>query len=250
MLALRRKSGDPLVIGHRGARGYAPENTLAAFRLGADMGADLVECDVHVSRDGHLVCIHDDSLERTTGSPRWVRETDLADIQALDAGQGERVPTLDELLDLVASRPALGVVIEIKNGPTFYPGIDEAVAAAVARFGLLNRAVVISFDHLVVRAVKERMPGIATGVLYHARLANPAGAARAALADSIWPSLPMLTPDVSAAAHASDLAVVTWTANTQPEFTRAVEAGADGIGSDFPDALVAALPRSRQADKN
>lgn len=243
MLALRRPPGHPLVVGHRGARGHAPENTLASFRLGAKLGAHLVECDVHQSRDGHLVVIHDDSLERTTGDPRLVRDTNLRDIQALDAGQGESVPSLDEVLAFVAGSMPLGIVIEIKNGPTFYPSIDEKVVRAIGRFGLEDRAVVISFDHLVVRAVKDRAPALATGILYHARLADPVGAARSARADSIWPSLPMLEPGVAAAAHASDLAVFTWTANAPEEFARALSSGADGIGSDVPDALLAYLDR-------
>ncbi len=237
MFALRRFPGRPLVIGHRGARGHAPENTLAAFRLGAEMGADLVECDVHLSRDGQLVVIHDDTLERTTSGKGLVRETDLATLKSLDAGQGEPVPALDDLLALAAGHPPLGVVVEIKNGPTFYPDIDVAVAGALRRHGLVDRAIVISFDHLVIRAIKERLPEVATGILYHARLADPAQAARSALADSIWPSLAMLSPEVSRAAHDAGLAVFTWTANSPAEFSRSIGGGADGIGTDFPDAL-------------
>ncbi|MBM3270557.1 MAG: glycerophosphodiester phosphodiesterase [Candidatus Sericytochromatia bacterium] len=244
MVAVRRYPARPYVVGHRGAAGHAPENTLSAFAAGARMGADLVECDVHLSRDGEVVVFHDDTLERTTGAPGLLRDHDLDALRRLDAGRGERIPTLAELLAFAAGRPPLGVVVEIKNGPYFYPDIARKVATAIARYGMADRALVISFDNLVVREFKEIAPHVATGILFYARLADPAGAARAAGADCIWPALPMLTPDVVRQAHAAGLGVFTWTANSQDDFSRALEAGVDGIGSDFPDALAARLPPS------
>ncbi len=238
MLAVR-PAARPYVIGHRGAKGHRPENTLAAFRAGADLGADLVECDVHLSRDGEVVVFHDDTLDRTTDGTGLLRDHDLSALRGLDAGEGERIPTLDELLALVASRPPLGVVVEIKNGPHFYPGIADKVAAALRRHELIERALAISFDHVVVRDLKRLLPGVATGILYYARLVDPVLDARAALADCIWPALPMLTPDVVQVAHEADLGVFTWTANSREEYSRALAAGADGVGSDFPDALAA-----------
>jgi glycerophosphoryl diester phosphodiesterase len=243
MLAMRRPQAHPLVVGHRGAKGHAPENTMSAFRTGGRLGADLVECDVHMSHDGHLVVFHDDHLDRTTDGKGWLKDHDLADLAKLDAGQGERIPTLDTLLEWVAASPPLGVVIEIKNGPTFYERIDCAVADAITRHDLVERALVISFDHLVVRELKRRLPGVATGILYYARLADPMQVAWAALAESIWPALPMVTPNLVQQAHEAGLAVFTWTANSPEDFDRALAAGVDGIGTDFPDLLLSRLEK-------
>src|SRR5579859_1474635 len=95
---LQAERGRVWVVGHRGAMGYCPENTLASFERGLELGADWIELDVHLSRDGELIVIHDESLERTTNGHGLVRDHTLAELQALDAGDGQRIPTLDEVL--------------------------------------------------------------------------------------------------------------------------------------------------------
>lgn len=229
------------MIGHRGARGHAPENTLVAFARGAELGAELVECDVHLSSDGELVVIHDETIDRTTSGHGRVRDLEAREFARLDAGGGQHVPLLAELLEVLADRRAPGIVVEIKNGPEFYPDIARKVVETLERFSMTERSLVISFDHLAVRQAKLLRPALATGILYHARLVDPAGAAHAARADSIWPSVAMLTPEVAEAAHQAGLAVFTWTANSADEMDRALAAPADGIGSDFPDRLVARI---------
>src|SRR3712207_1869075 len=131
----RNAFGDrpgPYVIGHRGAAGYAPENTMVSFERALALRADAIELDVHPTKDGSLVVIHDPTLDRTTSGHGPVVEHTLAEIRALDAGswfhpsfKDERVPTLDEVLDWARRRTP--VVIEIKQGPVFYPGVEELV---------------------------------------------------------------------------------------------------------------------------
>ena len=105
---------EQYIIGHRGAAGLAPENTLKAFRIGCENGADLVECDIHLNKDKELVVIHDNTLERTTNGKGWVRDFTLKELQSFDAGQGEKISTLTEVFDLVSSYKKK-LVIEIKG---------------------------------------------------------------------------------------------------------------------------------------
>src|SRR5690242_7213158 len=123
---MQRERGRVWVVGHRGAMGYCPENTLVSFERGLELGADWIELDVHLSRDGELIVIHDESLERTTNGHGLVGEHMLAELRELDAGEGQSIPTLSEVLDWARAKNAV-VDIEIKNAPIFYDGISEVV---------------------------------------------------------------------------------------------------------------------------
>src|SRR5919202_5121590 len=144
-LALRRRleqeRGRVWVVGHRGAMGHCPENTLASFERGLELGADWIELDVHLSRDGALVVIHDETLDRTTNGSGLVKDHTLAQLERLDAGGGQRIPTLDEILEWARAN---GVVldIEIKNAPLYYNGIEAAVVRALDARTMTEQAVV------------------------------------------------------------------------------------------------------------
>ena len=149
---LSRERGRVWVVGHRGAMGHCPENTLASFERGLQLGADWIELDVHLSRDNALIVIHDETLDRTTNGKGAVRDHSLAELKALDAGSwfgpqyaGERIPTLDEVLRWARQRNAI-VDIEIKNAPVYYAGIEAAVVEALDRYGMTEQVIVISFE--------------------------------------------------------------------------------------------------------
>src|SRR5918911_3997990 len=136
---LEQERGRVWVVGHRGAMGHCPENTPASFERGLELGADWIELDVHLSRDGALVVIHDETVDRTTNGHGAVRDHTLAELEALDAGSwfgadyaGQRIPTLDEVLTWARRRDTI-VDIEIKNAPVYYPGIEAAVVEALRR---------------------------------------------------------------------------------------------------------------------
>src|SRR5581483_832306 len=141
---------------------------LASFERGLELGADWIELDVHLSQDGALIVIHDETLERTTNGHGAVRSHTLAELKQLDAGDGQQIPTLDEVLDWARSRGAV-VDIEIKNAPMFYDGIEAAVVSSLARTGMTQQVIVISFDHVAVQRVKALEPRLVTGVLYVGR---------------------------------------------------------------------------------
>jgi glycerophosphoryl diester phosphodiesterase len=240
-IALLRAPGAPVLrVGHRGAKGHAPENTFASFQLAVEMGVSAVETDVHLSKDGEVVLIHDHSVDRTTDGRGFVKDLTLRDLKQLDAGNwydprfaGQRIPTLSELLEWARDR--VGVAIEIKNGPIYYPGIAEKVIRLLKEHSMERQAILISFDHLVLREAKMIAPEIATGILYVGRFVNELGAARAAAADALHPNWAFVTPDLVEKAHAAGLAVSPWCPNDLSTLRLLSEMGVDSIGTDYPD---------------
>ncbi len=245
------------LVGHRGAAGRAPENTMASFKLAQKLGADLVECDVHVSKDGRVIVIHDASLERTTDRKGRIKNLTAAQICRADAGakyskkfRGERVPLLSDLLSWAKNQQSrqglpLGVVIEIKHHPVRYPGIEKKVVAEVLKHGMEERAILIAFDHAIVKRAKAVSQKIATGILYDKPLKNPFARAKAMKADAIFPRRNFVTKQLARKARKAGVAVATWTVNERPEMKRIVASGIDAITTNFPDILSPILGKSR-----
>ena len=240
-LTLLRAPGAPLMrVGHRGAKGHAPENTMASFQRGADLGVDAVETDVQLSKDGEVVLIHDYTVDRTTNGRGFVKDMTLAELKTLDAGSwydttyaGERILTLAELL--VWAKGRVGVALEIKNGPIYYPGIAEKTIRLVRQHGMKRQVILISFDHFVLREAKQIAPEIATGILYVGGLVDPVAAARAALADSLNPHWAYVTPELVRTAHAAGLAISAWNPNDLPTLRLLSDLGVDSAGTDYPE---------------
>lgn len=231
-----------LRIGHRGAAGSAPENTLAAFRRAVELGVDGVEFDVHPTADGHLVVIHDPTLDRTTSGSGLVCRTPLNVVRSLDAGSwyrpqwaGERVPTLAEVVAAVPEPCRL--FVELKAGSVRYPGVEERLVAELRRLGALPRAHVLSFDHHALRRIRALAPDLPTGMLYMGHPIDPVAMARGCGATALHPAWHYLTPEAVALAHASGLAVYAWTVNEPDEIALVRGCGVDGIVSDFPERL-------------
>lgn len=229
----------PLVIAHRGASGDAPENTMAAFRLALEQGADVIELDVHMTADGFPVVFHDDTVDRTTNGKGLLRSKTLAELQGLDAGSwfnrrfaGERAPTLEEVVNWAKGKVPLA--IEIKNLPHRYRGIEASVTGVLERRHALGEHEVFSFDHVCARRFKAREPGLLTGVCYHGDAVDHAALAQSANATVLHPMLYDIRPDALREAHAAGLLVFPWTAD-DPEDIRALAAlGVDGITTNYP----------------
>jgi glycerophosphoryl diester phosphodiesterase len=245
-IELRAPVGRPYVVGHRGAMGHAPENTLASFRKGVELGAPLLELDVHLSADGRLVVIHDETVDRTTDGAGRVRDLTVDEIRRLDAGSwfgpdfaGEPVPLLDEVLAWARGRA--GLVIELKLGPVWYAGIEQALVTALERQAAEAEVLVISFDHFAVRRVKQLAPAVKTAIMYAGRPLDPVGMARAAGADAVRPDQYTVTGEDVAACHAAGLAVIPWTVNDAASMRRMVELGVDGMSSNYPELLAGCI---------
>ena len=231
--------------------GHCPENTFASFDRALELGADWIELDVHLTRDGALAVIHDEKVDRTTDGRGFVRDHTLAELKQLDAGSwfgpefaAQRIPTLDEVL-LWARGRHTPVDVEIKNAPIYYTGIEEAVVESLDRTAMAEQVIVISFDHRSVQRVKMLDSRIVTGVLYAARPTDAGlGLARAAKADAVLPHWAYVTLEDVQTAHAAGLAVAPW-ATSDPEILhRLIGAGVDAIGTNHPDVLRQILTES------
>lgn len=243
-----RNSGKVLVTGHRGAMGHAPENTMVSFAKGLELGADMLELDIHVTRDEKLVIMHDGDVARTTNGTGHIKNMTLAEIKKLDAGvkfdarfAGERVPTLIELLDWAKGR--IQLAIEIKGDPIPAPGIEEKLVKLLREYSLLNDVIAISFHHYTVKRVKELEPRIMTGILFTGMFVDPIAAARYALSDSLRPAWQYWTPEMVKDAHAAGLVAHSWIANDEDLMNYLVSMGIDSIGTNYPDRMRAYLDR-------
>jgi len=226
-----------LGVAHRGASHEAPENTLAAFRLALEHGVPAVECDVRRTQDGHLVVIHDPTVDRTTDGHGAVGSLALEGVRRLDAGRwfghafaGERIPLLDEVLDLVRGRAL--IMVEIKNDPVAQGGIEQQVVDSLGRRKMEDDALVMSFDHKLLGGVRVAAPRIATGILYLARLVDPPSAARAAGADAACVDWGYLDRGLVREARAAGLGVFVWAVDDEPAARGCQALGVDGIISD------------------
>lgn len=229
----------PYVIGHRGASGYAPENTMVSFERALALRADAIELDVHPTRDGELVVIHDFTLDRTTSGSGPVAAHTLAEIQALDAGSwfdpafaDAQVPVLRDVLAWARGRTK--VVIEVKLGPVWYPNIEELLLRDLDRASMRGDVMVISFDHPSVQKLKQLAPDVITGVLYAARAIDPVALARNAGAELLMPHWTGLTAEEVDAAHDAGLLIAPW-GGPEQDYRFILATGADAVGADFPD---------------
>lgn len=204
-----QEAGAVLVGGHRGNPAEHPENTLASFRSAIEIGVDMIECDIHLSADGELVVIHDHTLDRTTNGSGLVVQHTLADLRSLDAGGGERLPTLSEVCELARDR--VGLCIEIKQIPIPYPGLEEKLLGQLREAEMVEQTAVISFHHGSVRRLKELEPALVVGVLEGARPIDPVGILRSAGAEIYSPHYGAMDPELVNELHAAGGVVGVWT---------------------------------------
>ncbi len=205
-----RETGRVLVGGHRGNPAEHPENTLSSFQSAIELGVDVIECDVHMSSDGHLVVIHDHTLERTTDGAGLVRDHTWADLQKVDAGGGERLPSLEQVIE-VARDGGVGLAVEIKQIPIPYPGMEERVVEALRQAEMVEQACVISFYHPSCKRLKELEPRLQVGLLEGARPIDPVRLMNEAGSDIYCPHYGAIDPALVEEVHAANLTVGVWT---------------------------------------
>jgi glycerophosphoryl diester phosphodiesterase len=250
---------DVANVAHRGASAYAPENTIAAFKLADEQDADMFELDVQETKDHKLVLMHDTTLARTTDvesvypdrAPWNVSSFTLEEIRRLDAGswfgeqfEGEPVPTLGESLRAMRGS-GLGLLLEVK-APELYPGIERRIAAELLRHPFWLRPdpserllVLQSFNFDSMRRFHEIMPRVPVGLLGMPAAEDMPGLAT--FADQINPNHGSLTPEYVARVHDLDMEVFTWTVDDAAAMRRVIEAGADGVITNRPDVLADVL---------
>ena len=231
----------PWIIGHRGASGHAPENTLAAFERAVELGAGFIETDLHLTRDAHFVAIHDRTLERTTNGRGAVRDFTLAQLRDLEAGLwydrkylGERIPTIEEILSFARNHDIV-VYLELKYEAAW--GMHHALVGALRNPEDAARTVVISFDPGTLADLRKLDATIMTGVLVEEPRGDLVRASVDAGARQLCPRSTLVTSALVDEAHRSDLHIATWTVNDPEEMRAVIAAGVDGVMTDFPDRL-------------
>ena len=239
-----------LVIAHRGASQDAPENTLAAFRLGLEQGCDAFELDVQLTKDGKLMVCHDFTLKRTTGAPGRFIDMDSADIRRLDAGswfgerfRGEKVPFLTEVLELVPR--GIMINIEVKIIPEYIGRIENALVSLLRAANRIEDVVVSTFDHPTAAAIARLESKLRVGLLYEQRLYRPDLYARSLPVPvfSLHPYYLQVDGAAAAEARSAGLALYPWTVNNEATMRRLIELGVDGIITDVPGKLRAVLQK-------
>ncbi|HSM75102.1 MAG TPA: glycerophosphodiester phosphodiesterase [Desulfobacterales bacterium] len=230
-----------LCIGHRGACAHAPENTLASVRKALELGAPCLEIDVyHVDR--HLVVFHDDRLERTTNGTGYLLEQRFETLRTLDAGCGERIPTLEEVFETVDRRA--GVNIELKGPATARPVVG--LLAELRRGGWPDELILVSsFDHRQLAEVRRLDPGIRIGALIVGLPVDDAAFAAALGAYSVHLSLEFIDRRFVADAHARGLQVFVFTVNHPEDIRKMAQLGVDGVFTDFPERVLGLYPQTR-----
>jgi glycerophosphoryl diester phosphodiesterase len=217
-------------IGHRGAAGHAPENTIQAIEKAIALNADFVELDVRRSLDGHLVLIHDAGVDRTTDGHGAVAELTLAELRRLTIANELRIPTLREALKAAAGH--VGLLLELKA-----EGQAEQIWTELWTSSITSVVIYASFFHAELLRIRQTDPGAQTMALLEAVPVHPTAFAIDSQATHVGLAFDCLTAPFVQALHHADLQVFTYTVNEPADIARARKVGVDGIISDFPDRI-------------
>ncbi|MBO0916281.1 glycerophosphodiester phosphodiesterase family protein [Streptomyces sp. NBC_01260] len=215
-----------LTIGHRGVMGVEPENTLRSFVHAEQAGMDLIELDLHLSKDGALAVMHDAEVDRTTDGKGPIAEKTLTELRELDAGRGERVPVFEEVLDAVGSP----LQAEIKD-----VAAARTLAEVMRRRDLVDRVEVISFHDEAIAEIAQLVPGVRTALVASRWGEDVVDRAKAVGATRLVLNVRRITLELVEKAHAEGLTVVGWVVNTQDHLRLARGLGLDGATTDFPE---------------
>lgn len=248
----------PTIFAHRGASAHAPENTLSAFELAIEHGADAIEFDVQLSADDQVVVIHDSTVERTTNGSGKVRQLTLAALKQLDAGAyfdstflGERIPTLDEVFDAVGNRILMNIELKPEFSSRYL--LPEKVAQAIRRHHMQARVLFSSFDPLILRQMKKFLPETPCGLL---ALPGFGGWVMRLLAHSLYrfeafhPHYRSVSARMVQAFHHSGQRLHVYTVNQADQMARLFRLGVDGIFTDDPSLAVKTLRETHLLSEN
>jgi len=216
------KSNKVLVIGHRGAFYDAPENTMLSFRKAVELGADMIELDVRMCKSGEIVVIHDADVRRTSDGEGLVRDLTLNELKKLDFGEGEKIPTLEEVLEFAKRKVYLN--IELKE-----PDIVEKVVKLVEKYDMVNHVVVSSFYHNALLEVKEINPDILTAPLFMHRPVSATSLVRETKSNGLHPFIEFVDEGVVKEAKRNGYFVNVWTVDYPEDMEKLINMGVTGI---------------------
>ena len=218
-------------IGHRGAKGEKPENTLLGILHALKLGVDGVEIDVHLSQDGELVVIHDETLERTTDGKGPINHYSLEKIKTFDAGLGEKIPTLAEAIDLMKMWNK-ELFIEMK-----VPGIEEKILKLIKEKGFMDLSIIKAFNHRSILNFKNLAPKVRAQILMYALPVDPVGIIKSAKADGLSINIKSLDKILIDQCHLGGFFVTSWNANTKEDLEKFSQMDVDYLCTDFPSLI-------------
>lgn len=229
------------VWAHRGASGYLPENTMEAFELAIEQKADGIELDVQLSRDGEIMVLHDESVDRVTNSSGLLKDFTFSQLKEISVNPGKapekmyRIPTLAEVLDLMRHTD-MKVNIELKNSIFLYEGMEEKVITLVKNLGMEEQVIYSSFNHYSLRKIHEMEPEAETGLLMCDGWIDVATYAKKIGVNALHPAVYHLQyPDFVKNCREQGLKLHVWTANQPEHFAMVKSAGADAVITNYPD---------------
>lgn len=226
---------SPLKIGHRGAKGYEPENTLRSFERAATLEVDAIELDVHRCKSGEIVVMHDATIERTTNGTGPIAAKTFQELRQLDAGGGEKIPTFEEVLELINRR--VHVHIELKGSGTALP-VSKTIERYVEAHGWqYGDFLVSSFNHRQLQLFHRLCPAVRIGALYRHRPYRLKKIAKTLGAYSVNLPYGVVNQKLVEEIHAAGLRVMVYTVNEPRDIARMKSYGVDGLHSDYPDRL-------------
>jgi len=221
---------QPVRVGHRGAAGHAPENTLGAIQKGIALGVDFVEIDVRRTADGVLVALHDETVNRTTNGKGRVDRLSLRNVKKLDAENGEQIPTLAEVLEVSAGR--VGLMLELK-----IEGMARQTVEAVRQTGFKDPVIYASFLHDELIQIRAADPEASLMVLFGRLPHTPVTRAKEYSPSHVGLRHDTVTRRLVEAFHRSNILVFVYTANSRRDILRALSLGVDGVISNFPERI-------------
>ncbi|NBK21906.1 MAG: glycerophosphodiester phosphodiesterase [Spirochaetia bacterium] len=241
-----------ITFAHRGFSGEYPENTMLAFEKAYESGCEGIELDVHLSKDGHLVVIHDESVDRTTDKTGFVKDFLLSELTTMNAGTEtsfEGIPSFEEYCIWVKDLPLI-TNIEIKTNRHYYPGIEEKVIQMVKSFHLEKKVLVSSFNHASLWKVKTLDPCIECAMLVNSKgIGNAGSYAKAMGMEAFHPDGTTLTEEVVKGCHSQGIKVNVWTVDDMALLKKVTKWGVDGIITNFCDVVKLYIENHRECAK-
>jgi glycerophosphoryl diester phosphodiesterase len=239
--------GKPIIYAHRGASGTAPENTMAAFEKAVAVGSQGIECDVQMTKEGKLIICHDELVDRTTNGKGFIKDKTYEEIKSLDAGKwfdegysGQRIPLLEELLDLV-KLSGIFLNIELKTGIVQYHGMEDKVAEMVKSYDLLDKTIFSSFNHYSLVEIKDKYPTAITGALFMEGLYQPWKYLESIKCNCAHPFYMAAQPIITAGLLQNGYTINTFTVDDPAIGERLIKAGVEGIITNHPERMLAIL---------
>ena len=229
------------VIAHRGASGYAPENTITAFEMAIKINSDGIELDVHLSKDGELIVFHDEKGDRTSNGSGYIKDLKLLELKKLDAGswfnkkyKEEKIPTLEEVLLLTKDKNML-INIELKNGIIDYNGLEEKIINLIHKLSISENIILSSFNHYSMLKVKDIDKNIKIGLLYVSNLINPWKYGENLGAFSLNPYYHTVNEDLVYYSNAHNIKLLPYTVNDEGFMKKIIKLNSYGLITNYPD---------------